>query len=207
MATQKGVVAAGHPVTAEAAAEVLRDGGNAFDAAIAAMAAACVPEFVFSSIGGGGFLMALPADHGRPVLYDFFVQTPQRKRPEDEIEFYGIHADFGPATQEFHIGAGSVAVPGLVQGLFAVHGDLGRLPMKRLLEPAIAAAQQGVSICPLHAYLYTIVAPILKATPEACAYFAPGGELLKEGDSYRNAAFADMLEELARTGPRLFSEG
>ena len=79
--------------------------------------------------------------------------------------------------------------------------------MKRLLEPAIAAARDGVTVSGLHAYLYTIVAPILEASPEARAYFAPEGELLKEGDHYRNSAFADMLEELSRTGPRLFTEG
>ncbi len=207
MTENRGVVAAGHAVTAEAAAEVLREGGNAFDAALAAVATACVPEFVFSSIGGGGFLMALDATRGQARLYDFFAQTPLNKRAADEIEFYGILADFGPATQEFHIGAGSTATPGLVQGLYAVHGDLATLPMKRLLEPAIEAARAGVTVTDLHAYLYTIVAPILQATPQARALFAPSDRLLQAGDTYRNSAFADLLEELARTGPRLFSEG
>ena len=200
-------MAAGHAVTADVAAEVLREGGNAFDAALAAMITACVPEFVFSSIGGGGFLMAFDGASGRTRLYDFFAQTPRRKRVEDEIEFYEIVADFGPATQLFHIGAGSTATPGLVQGLYAVHADLATLPMKRLLEPAMEAAREGVRVTELHAYLYTIVAPILRASEGARAYFAPADRLLQAGDVYRNAEFADMLEELARTGPRLFSEG
>ena len=207
MTKGKGVVAAGHAVTAEAAADILREGGNAFDAALAAMAAACVPEFVFSSIGGGGFLMALEADQARARLYDFFVQTPRMKRPENEIEFYGIEADFGPATQEFHVGAGATAVPGLVQGLYAIHADLGTMPMPRLLEPAIAAARDGVTVTELHAYLYTIVAPILTASEGSRALLAPDGKLFKAGDIYRNAAFADVLETLGREGRRLFSEG
>ena len=70
-----GAVACGHPVTASAAAEVLRDGGNAFDAVVAAQCAACVAEPVLASLAGGGFLLAHPTD-GDPVLYDFFVQTP-----------------------------------------------------------------------------------------------------------------------------------
>ena len=207
MKDPKGVVAAGHKVTAEAAAEVLREGGNAFDAAIAAMAAATVPEFVFSSLGGGGFVMARPAGSRTSICYDFFAQTPAAKRNPDEIEFYGINADFGPATQEFHIGAGSAAVPGFVPGLYAIHDDLGRLPMTRLLEPAVMAARDGVTITALHAYLYTVVAPILTATPSARRYFAPDEKLLRAGGTYRNAEVSDTLDTLAREGPRLFTEG
>lgn len=207
MGDAKGVVAAGHKVTAEAAAEVLREGGNAFDAAIAAMAAATVPEFVFSSLGGGGFLMARPAGAKTAICYDFFAQTPATKRREDEIEFYAIQADFGPATQEFHIGAGSTAVPGFIPGLHAVHEDLGRVPMARLLEPAIAAAREGVTITELHAYLYTVVAPILTATSTARRYFAPDETLLRAGDSYRNDEVAGTLDALSREGPGLFTEG
>jgi len=207
MKEHKGVVAAGHKVTVEAAVEVLREGGNAFDAAIAGMATATVPEFVFSSIGGGGFVMARPANGKTPICYDFFAQTPLVKRSEDELEFYGIDADFGPATQEFHIGAGSSAVPGLIPGFFAIHEDLGSLPMQRLVEPAILAAREGVTVTDLHAYLYTIVSPILTASPSVKAYFAPGDKLLAAGDIYKNAAVADTLDCLAREGLRLFTEG
>ncbi len=207
MGEPKGVVAAGHKVTAEAAAEVLREGGNAFDAAIAAMATATVPEFVFSSLGGGGFAMARPANSRTAICYDFFAQTPRAKRSEDEIEFYAIQADFGPATQEFHIGAGSSAVPGIVPGLYAIHDDLGRVPMARLLEPAVLAARNGVTITDLHGYLYTVVAPILTATPAARGYFAPDERLLRAGDVYANAEVSDTIDALAREGPRLFTEG
>jgi gamma-glutamyltranspeptidase/glutathione hydrolase len=207
MRESKGVVAAGHKVSAEAAADVLREGGNAFDAAITGMITATVPEFVFSSVGGGGFLMARPANAKHAILYDFFAQTPLVKRPSDELEFYGIEADFGPATQEFHIGAGSAAVPGLIQGLHAIHEDLGSLPMARLIEPAILAAREGVTVTQLHAYLYTIVAPILTASQSVRSVFAPDDKLLVAGDVYRNAKIADTLDCLAREGPRFFTEG
>ncbi|MFQ5625550.1 MAG: gamma-glutamyltransferase, partial [Methyloligellaceae bacterium] len=207
MTAKKGVVAAGHKVTVGAAADVLREGGNAFDAVIAAMAAATVPEFVFSSLGGGGFLMARPAGSTKAICYDFFAQTPGVKRELDEIEFYAIDADFGPATQEFHIGAGAAAVPGLIQGLYAIHEDLGTLPMARLLEPAIVAARDGVTITGLHAYLYTVISPILTASASARRYFAPGDKLLAAGDVYRNAEVSDTFDCLAREGPRLFTEG
>ena len=97
-------VACGHEVTAAAAREVLEDGGNAFDAAIAAACAACVAEPVLCSLGGGGYLLASPAG-GEALAYDFFVDTPRHKRPAAELDLYPIDADFGPTTQQFHIGA------------------------------------------------------------------------------------------------------
>ena len=116
----KGAVAAGHLKTAEAAKLILEAGGNAFDAALAALCAACVVEPVLTSLGGGGFLLAR-RNSGETGLFDFFVQTPGRKRPVDQIDFHPIVADFGTAQQEFHIGSGSIATPGTVRGLFDVH--------------------------------------------------------------------------------------
>ncbi|MDA7948649.1 MAG: gamma-glutamyltransferase [Hyphomicrobiaceae bacterium] len=207
MSKAKGVVAAGHKITAEAACEVLREGGNAFDAVIAAMITATVPEFVFSSIGGGGFLMARPAGSKSAICYDFFAHTPRTKRPEDELDFFAITADFGPASQEFHIGAGSTATPSFIQGLYAIHDDLGTVPMGRLFEPAVLAARDGVTVTTLHAYLYSIVEPILTASPSAADYYAPEGKLLDTGAIYRNAALADTVDCIAREGVRLFTEG
>ncbi|MBU8921136.1 MAG: gamma-glutamyltransferase, partial [Bacteroidales bacterium] len=105
-----GIIAAGHHDTAGAAASILEAGGNAFDAALAALFSSCVCEPVLSSLGGGGFLLA-HSHHGNSVLYDFFAHTPSRKPPVKELDFYPIIADFGAAQQEFHIGMGSIAVP------------------------------------------------------------------------------------------------
>jgi gamma-glutamyltranspeptidase/glutathione hydrolase len=80
MGKARGVVAAGHTLTAEAAAEVLHAGGNAYDAVLAALMVACVAEPVLCSPGGGGFLLARPASE-KPRVYDFFVQTPAARRP------------------------------------------------------------------------------------------------------------------------------
>ncbi len=202
----KGVAAAGHPVTARAATEVMNEGGNAFDAACAAMMTACVCEPVLASPGGGGFLMAQTPD-GQATLYDFFAQTPKHKRPADEMEFKAIQADFGPATQEFHIGAGASATPGFVPGLFAVHGDLGRLAMHRVAAPAIRAARAGVETVPIHAYIYTVVAPILRATQPARDLFAPKGPLPETGDVLANPGLAATFEALAAEGPDYFVDG
>ncbi len=208
-AQQGGVVAAGDRQTASAAAEILRDGGNAFDAALAAMAAACVAEPILCSLGGGGFLLARTAD-GRSTLFDFFTQTPKRKRPTTEVDFRPIVADFGPATQEFHIGLGAVATPGLVKGMFAVHGTLGHLPIGRILEPAIAMARGGVALSPMQAYVIDVVSPIATAHPLGRAlYESPSrsGEIVTAGERFAWPALADLLEALAGEGERLFYEG
>jgi gamma-glutamyltranspeptidase/glutathione hydrolase len=205
----KGAIAAGDAETAAAAAEMLADGGNAFDAALAALCVAPVSEPVLASLAGGGFLLAHPAD-GEPLLYDFFCQTPRTKRPASELEFFPVDADFGTTRQEFHIGLGAVATPGVVAGLFEAHGDLGRLPMTRIVEPAIRLAREGMPVSPLQARILGIVEPIYLATDTASALFgsarAPAGAL-REGEIYRPLAMADALEALAREGRDLFYRG
>lgn len=203
----KGVVAAGHEVTAAAAAEILHDGGNAFDAVLAGLFAACVPETVLASIGGGGFLMAYDAADDRTLLYDFFVDTPLCKRSTPEIDFRVVEVDFGPATQDFHVGVGATATPGFIPGVLAVHKDLCRLPMTRIVEPAARVAREGVVMNDFQSYLFSIIPHILADDPAAAAIHAPGGKLLQSGDVYRNPAFADTLEALAHEGADLFVNG
>jgi gamma-glutamyltranspeptidase/glutathione hydrolase len=207
MSKAKSVVAAGHELTASAAAEILADGGNAFDAAIAGVCMAFVAEPVFASPGGGGFLMARQADSDAVRLFDFFVETPLKRRPASEVSFFPIQADFGPATQEFHIGLGSSATPGIAQGLFAMHEALGKLPMKRLVEPAVRAAREGLPLSAFQTYLFTVIAPILTACEGVGKIFAPDGTPMKAGETFRNEGLAETLEWLAEDGARLFVDG
>lgn len=202
-----GVVAAGHQVTAEAAAEILEDGGNAFDAVIAGLVAACVPEVVLASLGGGGMLMAHVAERGTTTLFDFFVDTPRTKRPKDEQDFRTTTVDFGTQTQDFQIGVGASATPGMVPGLFDIHDALATLPMKRLVEPGVRAARDGVRQNTYQSYLFSIIPEILSHDPAAAKWFAPSGALLKEGETLKNAALAETFEWLAEDGARLFVDG
>ncbi|MCG6873276.1 MAG: gamma-glutamyltransferase [Gammaproteobacteria bacterium] len=205
LTVRRGVVAAGHPETVASALEVLEDGGNAFDAAVAAQLTACVSEPVLTSLGGGGFLLAAPADTP-PRVYDFFVHTPRARAAEPD--FYPIHANFGPATQEFHIGMAAMATPGMVHGLFEIHRDLCRLPFKRLAERAIASARDGVPISPFQEYLFSVVSPILTVSSGSRSIFCdPAGTPLSRGARFVNPDFADALEALAAEGPRLFYAG
>lgn len=206
----KGIVAAGHQKTAEAAALVLEEGGNAFDAALAALWAACVVEPVLASLGGGGFLLARDARRPRTVLYDFFVQTPLRRKPVDQVDFYPIAADFGITQQEFHIGMGAIATPGLIKGLFEIHRDLGSLPMTRLVEPAVHLARDGVRMNGLQSYIFELVAAIYVNSPVAREIYSSRQQperLIREGELLRQPQLADTLEILALEGDRLFYEG
>ena len=202
----KGVVAAGHPLTAAAGAEILRQGGNAFDAAIAAVMTAWVTESVLTSAGGGGFLLA-HTRQGENCLFDFFSQTPQSNQLSRAPDFYPIHANFGDTVQEFHIGLGSIAVPGTVAGLLHVHERLGRLPLAAIAEPAIHHAQQGVTVNPFLAYVYELLEPILTASDAAKAMYTHQGQLLKAGDTLHMPDFAQTLKLIVEKGAAFFYEG
>ena len=209
MKTARGVIAAGHPATAQAAEEILREGGNAFDAIVAAHFAACVAEPVLCSLAGGGFLLGHRVGD-KPIVYDFFVQTPRQRHPRSELDFFPILADFGTAQQEFHIGVGSIATPGSVKGLFRIHQDLCTMPMQRLVEPAIALAKDGIPLDDFQAYIFGIVQPIYLATPEARTIFAnPNNpsEIIGAGQRLYFKDQADFMDVLAREGEDLFYRG
>jgi len=205
---KKGAIAAGHRDTAKAAEEILNDGGNAFDAAVAAQFAACVAEPVLCSLGGGGFLLATTVG-GTKTLYDYFVQTPVTDRSRD-VDFRSIIADFGFAQQEFHIGTGSVATPGMIKGLFAVYRDLCLLPMERLIEPAVHLARNGVEINKFQGEIFEIIKPIYLSTAQSRSLFGRAdnpNRLKGEGDVQKLTDFADFLENLALEGEELFYKG
>lgn len=204
----KGAVAAGHSITAETAAEVLRAGGNAFDAAIAGFFAACVCEPVLASLGGGGFLLARDST-GRTKLFDFFTHTPLKKRAEADIDFYPVTVDFGSAQQEFHIGVGSCATPGAVRGMCTIHKQLGFVPMKELIQPAIGLARDGVVVDPFQAYLLQLVSPIYSTQSALPLFSSPADRqrLVAPGDLSKNTELAEIMECLALEGEDLFYRG
>jgi len=164
---------------------------------------------MLASLGGGGFLLAQAAD-GPARIYDFFVQTPRRQPAAEQIDFYPILADFGTATQEFHIGMGSIAVPGVVAGLFETHAQLCRMPMTDILARAIRVAKEGVVVNPLQSAISRILLPILQADPEAMRLVAPDESperIAQPGERVRQPDMAEALEALAREGMDLFYRG
>lgn len=209
MTKQKAVVAAGHKETALAAANILREGGNAFDAVVAAHLAACVVEPVLASFGGGGYLVAHTAS-GNRCVYDHFVQTPRQKREPADAEFFPICADFGNTQQEFHIGRASIATPGTVRGLFAIHRDLCSLPMRVLAERAINLARGGVTMNAFQAYIFDIVKAIYSHAQKSGVNFyrnGDGGKSLEQGEILQQPELADCIDAVSREGEDLFYRG
>ena len=209
MGKSLGVAASGSREVSQTAVEILEAGGNAFDAALGALCTAVIAEPLLASLGGGGFLVSMPAS-GAPLVYDFFCQTPAQRRPENEIDFYPIMADFGTALQEFHIGMGSMAVPGVVAGIFGIHHDLGRMPIGDIMAPAVELARAGIEVNSFNHYVIQILQPIVRATRDSFSlYESPGnpGELIRKGERLTNPDAACTFEALARTGPDLFYRG
>jgi gamma-glutamyltranspeptidase / glutathione hydrolase len=189
-------VAAGHPATVAAATEVLAAGGNAFDAAVAAGFAAAVAEPVLSSLGGGGFLLARTAG-GDEVLFDFFVDTPGRGIPAGvEPRMVPVTLRFGAAEQVFHVGHGSVAVPGCLAGYLHVHRRLGRLALDRVVAPAVRFATDGVALGEGQAAVAALVDPILTLTEAGRRRFHPGGAPLTAEAVVTDPALARLLEDV-----------
>lgn len=208
---QKGIVVTGNTQTTAAAVEILRDGGNAYDAILAALLMTPLTEPVLSSLAGGGHMLSYDARGNKALLYDFFTHTPiSRKLDTEEVDFYPATVDFGATKQDFHIGMGSIAVPGVVKGIFEIHRELGSLPMKRIVEPAVRAAREGVVIDDFQAGIIDLIEPIFRATSEAEKQYASTTQksmLLRAQDRFVNKEYANVLELLAAQGDDIFYKG
>jgi gamma-glutamyltranspeptidase / glutathione hydrolase len=201
-----GVIAAGHPLSAEAGARVLREGGNAVDAALAAMATSLVAEPLLTGLGAGGFLLAAGFDP-EPVLLDFFVAAPGRGAPRRGGELVPVDVSFGDASQVFNVGAASVGAWGTPAGMCEAARRWGTAPLADLLAPAVAHARRGVPLSPPQAYVFEILEGILTSTPEAAALFAPEGRVLRTGEAFRWDELGDALELLGAEGAAPFYTG
>jgi gamma-glutamyltranspeptidase / glutathione hydrolase len=198
----RGVVAAGHPLTAEAGAHVLREGGNAVDAAAAAMLMSWVTESPLTGPGAGGFLLVHTAS-GENGLLDFFVAAPGKGLDGVEpaaLEPIDVHFS-AEAVQVFNIGPSSCGVYGNPAGVAEALERFGTMPLSALVERPARAAREGIELTRMAALFLEILAPILTSTPECAAIYAPEGHLLKAGEVIRMPEVGDFLERLGAEGP------
>jgi gamma-glutamyltranspeptidase/glutathione hydrolase len=208
----RGAIAAGHPLTADAGARVLAEGGNAVDACIGAAFASWVAESPLTGPGGGGFMLVHRARDSSTRVLDFFVTLPglgaQTRRAED-VEMTEINVGYEPGggTQIFYIGAASCAVPGMSAGLEEAHRAFGSRPWKTLIEPAIELARGGVELSREQAYLHAIVDLILRHSEEGRAIYSRNGERLVAGDRLVQADLAGTLELIASDGAAAITKG
>ncbi len=202
------MVAAGHPVTAAAGAQVLRAGGNAVDAAVGAMLMSFVAEPLLTGLGAGGYLLVEGFD-AEPTLLDFFVAAPGCGRAADapRAELLPVDVDFGDATQTFNVGPASVGTWGMVAGIDAALRRWGSIGLDALVRRPVALAREGVTLNSSQGYVSEILAGILTSTPEAAALFAPHGHVLGPGDRFVWPDLADALERLGAEGAEPFTTG
>ncbi len=203
---EHGVIAAGHPLTAQAGAEVLRAGGNAVDAAVGAMLMSFAAEPLLTGLGAGGHMLVAGAGE-EPVLLDFFVAAPARRQDGGAVELEAVDVSFGDAVQVFYIGPASCGVYGTPAGVCAAIERWGTMPLAVLAGPAARAAREGVRLNAGQAYVAEILADLLTSTPECAALWAPAGHVLGEGELLRNPELGDALDRLGADGAEPFYRG
>jgi gamma-glutamyltranspeptidase/glutathione hydrolase len=192
-----------NPLASDAGYGILKRGGSAVDAAIAAQLVLNLVEPQSSGIGGGGFLLHHDANAKRTVAYDGRETAPAGATARLFLDAEGKPLAFGAA-----IGSGrSVGVPGLVAMLELAHRRHGLLPWRELFAPAIRLAQEGFPMSPRLAQLVARD-PLLPASASARAYFfGPDGTPKPTGTVLRNPELAATLRAIATEGSRAFYSG
>ncbi len=174
-------IAGGHRDTVSSAENILKSGGNAFDAAISGVFSSMVCEYLYTGAASGGAMMVQKSGFS-PSLIDFFVETP-RSIQKNVGDFKTVYADFGDTKQEFNIGAGSVGVPGTIPGLIEVHKRYGSLPFSVLVEQSVHLAKKGSVTSKNQEYLSSVLSPVISNSPELLSLFQKDGSFLGAGES------------------------
>jgi gamma-glutamyltranspeptidase / glutathione hydrolase len=195
----RAAVAAGHPATVDAGIEILEDGGNAADAAVAASLASCVAETVMTGLLGGGH--AAVYWEGKVRMLDFFVAAPGLGSERREVGLEHLEVPFGTELIHYAVGIGSCGVPGVLAGLDELWRVHGTLPWPRLVEPALRLARDGVEMLPAHTACLQMLAPVMTMR-EGGRIYSPGGRLLENGDRLEQPGLVAALELVATEGAR-----
>jgi gamma-glutamyltranspeptidase / glutathione hydrolase len=202
----KGVVAAGHPLTAEAGAGVLRAGGNAVDAAVCAVLASFAVESPLTGFGAGGHMLV--HEGGETTLVDFFVAAPGLDGIERSAELVPVPVRFDvDTTQTFYVGPASCGVPGTAAGLAHALERFGTMPLAELVAPGVRLAREGAPVNRGQAYILDILAPIHERMEGTRELYAPAGPHLAEGDVFRFPELAEALERFGAEGAEPFYRG
>ena len=197
----KGIVASQNEIASRIGADAIRDGGTAVDAAVATAFALAVVHPTAGNIGGGGFLVYRPAA-GEPVAYDFRETAPARSTPTMFLK------DGQYSSPLHHNSYLSVGVPGTVAGLHLAWKEQGKLPWKRLVDPAIALARDGFTVSDgLARSLRQALPRFQQMSPAAAAQFSKSGVPYEAGETLEQPDLAKTLDRIATQGPAGFYEG
>jgi len=196
----KGMVVAQERLASETGARILREGGTAVDAAVATAFLLAVTHPIAGNIGGGGFLLVRRAD-GRAEVIDFRETAPNGSHPH-MFQEQGRYSEI-----LHHESIRSVGVPGTVRGLHLAWRRHGRLPWRRLVEPAVALARDGFPLTETLAGSLKQFLPELQKNPAALAQFTRGGRAYEPGEILVQPELARTLARLAAKGPDDFYTG
>jgi gamma-glutamyltranspeptidase/glutathione hydrolase len=186
---------------------VLREGGNAVDAAVAAVLTSFVTESPLTGLGAGGFMLVHDPE-SEDMLLDFFVEVPGRSVGERRSELVPIPVYFSPdSPQVFNVGAASCGVPGTAAGLATALERFGSVPLAELVREPARLARDGVEVNAQQAFIFKILAPILTHQAEGAAVYSPEGRILGEGELFRFPELGDALERYGAEGPDPFYRG
>ncbi|HXH01618.1 MAG TPA: gamma-glutamyltransferase [Xanthomonadaceae bacterium] len=189
------VIASAHVLATDAGAEILREGGNAFDAAVAVSATLSVVEPISSGLGGGGFFLLHDTRSGRDVFIDAREVAPASASSAAYLDAKG-DLDRDRATN----GPWSAGIPGLPAALVHVAKKYGRLPLRRSLQPAIRIARDGFEVYPRLAKGYGSRREVMERYPGTRAVFLADGDALEVGETLKQPDLAHTLEQLAARG-------
>src|SRR3974390_391699 len=193
------MVATSHPLAALTAIDVLREGGTAADAAIAASALLAVIEPQSTGIGGDCFALLQPGGIGKITAYNGSGRAPAAAK----VEWYldrKIHSV--PLTS-----AHAVSIPGSIDAWQTILRDHGKFGLDRLLQPAIRAAEEGYVIAPRIAFDWKNQFEKLKAGTNTVRYFLPHGRPLRRGEVLRQPGLGKTLRAIAKDGRDAFYKG
>lgn len=197
---RNGMVVSQNAIASQVGMEVLMAGGNAVDAAVATAFALAVVHPAAGNLGGGGFLLVRAAGGGAAV-YDFREQAPAAATPtmflRDGKYSHDLH----------HDSALAVGVPGTVAGLHQAWVDMGRMPWRDLLAPAISLAREGFMVTDGLARSLREVLPRMKRYPASIAQFSRQGGPYEMGDLFQQPDLARTLERIAEKQAKGFYEG
>ncbi len=196
---RNGMAATSQPLATQVALDILKMGGNAIDAAIAANAVLGVVEPTGAGIGGDLFALIWSAEKGKLYGLNASGRSPRSLKLEYFKEKgYEFVPSYGPLP---------VSVPGCVDGWYEMHDMFGRLPMKDVLQPAISYAREGFPVSEVIAYYLDKSTQILKEYPNIKQVYMPGGKAPVKGQIFKNPLLANTLEKIVKGGRNEFYRG
>ena len=192
-------IASAHPLATDAGCEILAQGGNAFDAAVAVTAALAVVEPYSSGLGGGGFYLLHRADDGFQVFIDARETAPAQAEASKFLD-----EDGKPVADRSRRGATAAGIPGIPAVLEHITQRYGRLTLKQTLAPATRLAQQGFKADARYVRASSWMVDVLRRDPATAAIFLRDGLSARPGEVIRQQQLATTLRAIAANGRRAF---